>query len=313
MVNLKVGSLFSGIGGIDLGFRQAGYEIAFANEIDKNACITYMHNFKNGNLTEGDIQNIDAAILPDIDILVAGFPCQPFSVCGKQNGFSDNRGNAFFEIMRIADTKHPQIIFLENVANLAEHDNGRTFNRIYNELAKRDYIIRYIVADACNHGIPQHRTRIYIAAFKKIRASQLFTFPKETTAITSIWDYIDRSVKATDTLYLNPIDKDFERMHSFIKDNRQIYRFADFGIQAGKNELAFTLKANMGTYPNRIPIIKDNFGIRKLSPNECLILQGFPTDFTFPNIPANQAYKQAGNTVCVPIIKAIAKNLASLY
>lgn len=134
---MRVCSLFCGIGGIDLAFTQAGHEIVWANDIDKYACMTYRHNFPDAVLVEGDIRAIDKYDIPNFDILAAGFPCQPFSVCGKQKGFSDERGDLFFEIGKVIDAKHPSIVFLENVANLTEHDHGKTFNVIHNELAGR--------------------------------------------------------------------------------------------------------------------------------------------------------------------------------
>lgn len=260
---MKVGSLFAGIGGIDLGFQQAGFDILWANEIDRDACKTYKLNFPETKLFEGDLRKLDAAKLENVDIITAGFPCQPFSVCGNQKGFGDDRGNLFFEIMRIADAIEPKIIFLENVANLVKHDKGRTFNVIHNELVSRGYYLRYLVADACDYGIPQHRTRTYILAFR-----------------------------------------DVERCES--------YRFSDYGIQSGKDGICFTLKANMGTWYDRVPIIKDNYGIRTITPKECLALMGFPKNFKIANITPKSAYKQIGNSVCVPIIKKTAKQIYSL-
>lgn len=134
---MRVCSLFCGIGGIDLAFTQAWHEIVWANDIDKYACMTYRHNFPDTVLVEGDVRAIDKHDLPDFNILAAGFPCQPFSVCGKQKGFSDERGNLFFEIGKVVDAKHPTIMFSENVANLTEHDHGKTFNVIHKELAGR--------------------------------------------------------------------------------------------------------------------------------------------------------------------------------
>lgn len=155
-----VGSLFAGIGGIDIAFMQAGFEIAFANEMDKAACITYRNNFPGCNLVEDDIRSLDAKTLPDVDVIAAGFPCQSFSICGKQQGFNDKRGNLFFEIMRIVDAKKPRIIFLENVANLVDHDNGRTFNVIHNELASRviilDIWLRMLGITAFHNIVPEH-------------------------------------------------------------------------------------------------------------------------------------------------------------
>lgn len=175
---MKVGSLFAGIGGIDLGFHQAGFEIVWANELDKDACKTYRLNFPDTKLFECDIRKLDVSLLSKVDIITAGFPCQPFSICGNQKGFSDNRGNLFFDIMRITDAVKPQIIFLENVANLVEHDKGRTFNVIHNELVSRGYYLRYLVADACDYGIPQHRTRTYILAFRDVERCESYRFPE---------------------------------------------------------------------------------------------------------------------------------------
>ena len=306
---MKVVSLFCGIGGIDLAFEQAEHEVVWANDIDKFACMTYRYNFPKVNLVESDIRSVDKSSIPDCDIVTAGFPCQPFSVCGKQKGFSDERGNLFFEVGKVIDAKQPKIVFLENVANLTEHDNGKTFNVIHNELAGRGYYIRYIIADACNYGIPQHRTRTYIVAFKDKTACDNFRFPEKVSLDKCITDVIDTSIKVDDRFYYSPDNPKYDRLQKTITDNKQLYRFSDWGIQSSKDGIAFTLKANMGTYPNRVPIIKDAFGIRNITPTECLALQGFPTIFTFPDtVPKREQYKQAGNTVCVEIVTKIIRN-----
>ena len=312
MSKFKIGSMFAGIGGIDLAFRQAEFEVVWANEIDKDTCKTYRHNFSNTVLVEDDIRNINAESIPDFDVLTAGFPCQSFSVCGSKKGFDDERGNLFFEIMRIADKKKPEIIFLENVANLTEHDDGKTFNRIHNELSARDYTIRYIIADACNYGIPQHRTRTYIVAFKNFEMCNRFRFPEEQPLKKHIFDIIDRSKKADERFYIDENSSQYRKLKKAITDENQIYRFSDYGIQKSKGEISFTLKANMGTWYNRVPIIKDNFGIRTIKPEECLALQGFPVSFSFPNIPLKSMYKQCGNTVVVPIVQNISEKLYEL-
>ena len=306
---MRVCSLFCGIGGIDLAFEQAGNEIIWANDNDRFACMTYRHNFPNNNLVEGDIRSLDKSLIPDCDIVTAGFPCQPFSVCGNQKGFGDDRGNLFFEVGRVIDAKQPKIIFLENVANLTEHDNGKTFNVIHNELAGRDYYVRYITADACDYGIPQHRTRTYIVAFKDKSACDNFRFPEKIPLKKHITDVIDTSVKADDRYYYSPNSPRYGRLKKAIIDNKQLYRFSDWGIQSSQDGISFTLKANMGTYPNRVPIIKDSFGIRNLTPLECLALQGFPIGFKFGDIALNNAYKQCGNTVCVPLVNGIAMRI----
>lgn len=309
MPKLRVGSLFAGIGGIDLAFEKAGFEIAWAIEYDKYACNTYRNNFPNVGLIEQDIRTVDADNLELVDILAAGFPCQSFSVCGNKKGFDDERGNLFFEIMRIADVVMPPIIFLENVANLTEHDNGKTFNVIHNELVSRGYSIRYIIADACDYGVPQHRTRTYIVAFKSQAACDAFSFPEKSKARKQVFDVIDRTVKVDDKYYLSKDSYQYQRLVSEMDDENQIYRFSDYGVQKSKDGISFTLKANMGTWKERVPFIKDSFGIRRITPEECLALQGFPREFTFGSIPEKEMYKQAGNTVCVPMVKVIAENI----
>lgn len=310
---LKVGSLFAGIGGIDLVFEQAGFEIAWANEINAAACKTYRHNFPNTNLIEEDIRNLDAKMLEKVDVLTAGFPCQSFSVCGNQKGFKDSRGNLFFDIMRIADVLQPQIIFLENVANLTEHDNGKTFNVIHNELASRDYFIRYLIADACDYGVPQHRTRTYIVAFKSKESCDKFRFPEKFELTKHIFDVIDNTVKSDDSYYLSPDSYQYKKLLPVITDEEQIYRFSDYGIQKSKDGICFTLKANMGTWKNRVPFIKDNYGIRKITPQECLALMGFPKEYSFPDtVSQKEQYKQCGNSVVVPVIRRIAENITKV-
>lgn len=310
---MKVCSLFCGIGGIDLAFEQAGHEVVWANDNDKFACMTYRHNFPDTELVEADIRTVNKTTIPDCDIVTAGFPCQPFSICGKEKGFNDERGNLFFEVGKVIEAKQPKIVFLENVANLTEHDNGKTFNVIHNELAGRGYYIRYIIADTCDYGIPQHRTRTYIMAFKDKSACDNFRFPEKVPLEKSITDIIDASIKVDDRYYYPPYTPKYERLKKAITDDKQLYRFSDWGIQSSKGGIAFTLKANMGTYPNRVPIIKDNFGIRNITPIECLALQGFLPTFDFPDtVPEREQYKQVGNTVCADIIIKLIKPFREL-
>lgn len=310
---MRVGSLFAGIGGIDFAFCQAGFEIAWANEFDAYACKTYRFNFPDANLIEQDIRKVDTDNLELVDVLVAGFPCQSFSICGNKQGFNDQRGNLFFEIMRIADVIMPPVIFLENVANLTEHDDGKTFNVIHNELVSRGYYIRYVVTDACDYGIPQHRTRTYVVAFKSQSICDAFEFPGKIESSKQVFDVIDKTVKVEDKYYLTEDSYQYKRLVSEIDDDIQIYRFSDYGVQKSKNGISFTLKANMGTWKDRVPYVKDCFGIRRITPKECLMLQGFPKNFDFDSIPEREMYKQAGNTVCVPVVEMIATKIVELF
>lgn len=306
---MTVGSLFSGIGGIDLGFEQAGFEIAWANEIDAAACKTYRHNFPDALLIEDDIRNVDPSMLPDVDVITAGFPCQPFSVMGYKRGFKDPRGNLFFEIARFVDAKKPSVVFLENVANLVEHDNGRTFQVIYNTLVELGYYICYRVINATDMNLPQNRARIYIVAFRDCELSDRFAFPEPVPLTRSIEDVLDRTLQHSDIYYYREGNRYFSELDRKIKDQSGIYRIDDSGIAMRKYTVCPTLKANMGTYHDRVPIIRDNYGIRKLTPRECLDFQGFPQDFGFKGVSLNSAYKQLGNTVCVPVVMRIAEQI----
>lgn len=312
MDKVKVGSLFSGIGGIDLGFEQAGFEIAWANDFDAAACKTYRNNFPSTILIEDDVRNINPCALSDIDVLVAGFPCQPFSVMGYLRGFNDPRGNLFFEIARFIDVKRPKVVFLENVKNLMEHDNGKTFLVIYNALAQFGYSVKYKVINATDVNIPQNRARIFIVAFRDIEDCDKFSFPQYTPLEATIDDVINRSIKHDDIYYYGSESRYFKALNTKIVDKTGIYRIDDSGIATRKWEICPTLKANMGTYHDRVPIIRDDFGIRMLTPMECLAFQGYPKKYTFKGVSLKSAYKQCGNTVCVPIIKSIAAKLFEL-
>ena len=312
MNKVNVGSLFSGIGGIDLGFEQAGFEIAWANDFDAAACKTYRNNFPSTILIEDDVRNINPCALSDIDVLVAGFPCQPFSVMGYRRGFNDPRGNLFFEIARFIDVKRPKVVFLENVKNLMEHDNGKTFLVIYNALAQFGYSVKYKVINATDVNIPQNRARIFIVAFRDIEDCDKFSFPQYTPLEATIDDVIDRSIKHDDIYYYGSESRYFKALNTKIVDKTGIYRIDDSGIATRKWEICPTLKANMGTYHDRVPIIRDDFGIRMLTPMECLAFQGYPKKYTFKGVSLKSAYKQCGNTVCVPIIKSIAAKLFEL-
>ena len=304
----RVASLFSGIGGIDLGFLQSGYEIVFATEIDRDACNTYRVNFPNHYLLERDIRKVKPEEIPDFDVLVAGFPCQAFSIAGKQRGFEDKRGSLFFEIERIVRTKKPRVILLENVKNLQEHDNGKTFNRIFASLAQFGYTVRYkILCPTVYANIPQRRERIFIIAFLDEVAGELFKFPEPIDLSQRLIDIIDFSKRHNDIYYLDAKSDDYSLLKSKIKDREQMYQLHFGQVRKGKDGICRTLTASMGGMKLHKPIIYDEFGIRYLSPQECLLLQGFPSNFVFSKgITLDKAYTLAGNTVCVPLIERIA-------
>lgn len=314
MNNPTVVSLFSGIGGIDLAFEQAGFKVVWANEIDKFACITYRHNIANNALEEADIKSIDENSVPQADVLVAGFPCQSFSVMGYQRGFNDSRGNLFFEIVRIAKSVRPKVIFLENVRNLINHDNGRTFITIFNHLSELGYYVKYAVQSPHTHAnIPQERNRTFVVAFSDLDMMNRFSFPDEIPLTNDLEGVFDCSIKRHENYYYKPGNKYYDLLNKRIPDTTGMYRIDDSGVATRKYTISPTLKANMGTYHDRVPVIRDDFGIRKITPFECLALQGFPPDFGFKDIPIEQAYKQCGNTVCVPVVRRMAERVLNAF
>lgn len=306
----SVCSLFSGIGGIDLGFIQAGFDIVWANEMNAAACRTYRHNFPNANLIEGDIKRIATSDIPDFDVLTAGFPCQPFSIAGLQKGFKDRDGNLFFEITRIIDAKRPKVIFLENVPNLMDHDNGKTFLVIYNGLAQFGYAVYYRVLASNDYGnLPHIRKRIYIVAVREDIADRIYQYPDPIELTLKSDDIIQRSVKQHNIYYYTE-GKMYERLLTRMKDHKAIYRITDTEVRWTKNQMCPTLTANMGTHKDRVPVVWDDYGIRKMTLREALDFQGFPKEFYFPKtITIDDAYKQIGNTVSVPVIKRLATQI----
>lgn len=308
---ITVGSMFAGIGGICLGFKQAGFDIVWANEIDSAACKTYRHHFGGDYLVEGDICLINKTSIPKFDVLTAGFPCQPFSLAGPHKGFKDKRGNLFFQIIEVAEIVKPDIIFLENVSNLIYHDDGKTFIKIFNSLSELGYCIRYRNIPANEYGnTPQTRNRTYVVAFKDELMCQKFVFPDPIELTTDIFDIIDVHKKQNEVYYYSKNDTFYSYLISKVKRRDSIYRVHDSGIHLAKNRTCPTLTASMGTRKNMVPIIIDDFGFRKLTLRECLDFQGFPKEFYFPkDITIEDAYKQIGNSVCVPVIKRIAEQI----
>lgn len=309
----SVVSLFAGIGGICLGFKQAGFDIVWANEKDHAACLTYRHNLGSDYLIEGDIRNITEDCIPPADVLAAGFPCQSFSVAGAGRGFADPRGTLFFEVIRVAKAIQPRVIFLENVENLMEHDNGRTFQTIYSSLVELGYIIRYQAMATHEYAnIPQTRRRIYIVAFADLKLSDRFRFPEPVPLTSGAMQWINLAERKPDIYYYTE-DTPFDRyIRDTVTDNRYIYRVFNGAARKLTNSKCPTLTASMST-PRNAAVLKDHFGVRRLTLKESLGFQGFPSEFYFPNtIKIHDAYKQIGNSVSVPVIRRIAEEIRKI-
>lgn len=308
MEQYTVGSMFAGIGGICLAFMQNGCKLVWANEIDKWACKTYRLNFGDAYLVEGDIQKIDERSIPKFDILTAGFPCQTFSSVGLLQGFNDPRGNLFFETARVINAVQPRVVFLENVANLEKHDNGRTFEVIKKTLEELNYHVTYQIMNAKEYGnIPQQRNRIYIVAFKYKKDMSKFRFPGKIPLTISAFDLFDKE-RQPDRYYMDG-HRMWDRMMEYMDDRKRVYRFTDWGLSRGMEGICPTLLAAMGSRFERIPFFYDDYSVRLITPREAARLQGFPESYQLPTEHEKQVYKQIGNSVCVPVVSRIAKNI----
>lgn len=309
-----LGSLYAGVGGICLGFKNAGVEILWANEYDKDACITYRLNFDH-SLFEKDIWELPPESLEPVDILVGGFPCQPFSVAGYRKGFEDVRGNHFFRIIKYAQEVKPKVIFLENVKNLKGHDSGNTFKVIEAALEANDYSFESRVLNSMEYGnIPQNRERVYIVAFKNNEDgsnihSKNFKFPNPIPLTKTGKDIFETN--EVEEKYFYRQDKYmYNELAKSISNKNTFYQWRRLYVRENKSNVCPTLTANMGTGGHNVPLILTDEGIRKLTPRECFRLQGFPPDFKLPEKMSNSSlYKQAGNSVTVPVIERIANNI----
>lgn len=252
--------------------------------------------------------------MPDFDCLVAGFPCQPFSIAGKQEGFRDSkgRGNMFFELERIFKAKKPQIMFFENVKNLVSHDSGNTLKTILEILGREGYYVKYKVLNASNYGVPQNRERIYIVCFKDKTLYEKFSFPKEIKLDKTPRDLFEKQVPEK---YYYKKEKCcfYDELEKSIINPNSIYQWRRNYVRENKSNVCPTLTAAMGTGGNNVPLILSNNRIRKLTPTECIKFQGFPQDFKLPNQSDTRLYKQAGNSVCVPVIYRIAEQIKEVY
>ncbi|HFI0685298.1 TPA: DNA cytosine methyltransferase [Streptococcus suis] len=317
----NIAAFFSGVGGIELGFEQTNeFRVVYANEFDKYARLTYSLNYPNTHLDSRDIHAVPAEEVLDqngednIDIVVGGFPCQAFSIAGYRKGFDDDRGDLFFELLRIIEAKKPKVIFVENVKNMVSHDHGNTFKVIREALTENNYFIKWKVLNGKDYGnIPQNRERIYIVGFDSKEAYDAFSFPDEINLTTSLRDIIDFSDKKDELFYYRKDkQKFFDELEATITSQDTVYQWRRQYVRENKNGVVPTLTANMGTGGHNVPLILTDEGtIRKLTPKETFNAQGYPKSFKLPEGVSNgQLYKQAGNSVVVPVIKRIAENIA---
>ncbi|MDD7354691.1 MAG: DNA cytosine methyltransferase [Oscillospiraceae bacterium] len=317
---LRCASFFAGVGGIDKGFEQTGFfKTVYANEFDSYPAETFRKNF-GIDVDCRDIHEVKSCEIPDFDVMLAGFPCQAFSIAGYRKGFEDEkgRGTLFFELVRIIKDKKPDIVFLENVKNLVSHDGGNTFRVILDELEKEHYHVKKDVLNAMEYGnTPQNRERIYIAAFKNKEMYKNFEFPMPVKLTKKLEDIIDFENKYDEKYYYTKGKYKgdiYEQLESAIDDDRAVYQWRRKYVRKNKSGVVPTLTANQGEGGHNVCIIKTKYGIRKMTPHECFNAQGFPEDFKLPeNMSDGRLYKQAGNSVCVSVIYRIAENIKKAY
>lgn len=303
-------SLFAGIGGLDLGFEFAGFNCIWANDIDKFACKTYRENVGN-QIVEGDIR-ITKELIPPHDILVGGFPCQPFSTLGKLQGFEDekNRGTLFFEIMDIITKHDTKVVVLENVKNLINHNGGKTFERIKTELCEAGYDVNAQILNTQDYGIPQRRNRIFIVAFnRRYYSTGNFLYPEKEILSIKTQDLLDENV-AENYFLTKKLEKTILGMGT---KGYMVKPTIDLPIS--KTLTATMHKMHRASQDNYVTDEKNyarnvidkekRIPIRKLTPNECRKLQGFPSEWT-QVVSDCQAYKQFGNAVTVDVAYKVA-------
>lgn len=317
---LKCASFFAGVGGIDLGFEiTGGFETIYANEFDPYPVKTFELNFPGIKVDLRDINDIDASEVPDHDVLLAGFPCQAFSVAGYRQGFDDEkgRGELFFQLARIIAHKKPKIVFLENVKNLVGHDNGNTFRVIIECLEAEGYHVKYQVLNAMTYGnICQNRERIYIVGFRNPAQYQRFVFPMPVPLTSTLHDIIDFDTKLDEKYYYTKGKYKgdiYEQLVAAMDDPEAIYQWRRKYVRKNKSGVVPTLTANQGEGGHNVCLIKTKHGIRKMTPEECFYTQGFPKSWKLPNMADGRLYKQAGNSVCVTVIERIAEEILRAY
>lgn len=316
--NMKFIDLFAGIGGFRYALESLGCKCVFSSEWDKYCQESYKLNFNDTPF--GDITQIDEKEIPSFDILCGGFPCQPFSVSGKQRGFSDTRGTLFFDIARIVAYHKPKVILLENVKNLKAHNDGATFEVISNTLNELNYNIYYQVLNAKNFGLPQNRERIAIVCIRKDIDSGKFKFPVGCDKLVTISDIKEPDDKTEKyILKRNDIHIDFDKLKK-AEEEGKVNKPVQIGVIANggqgnriyhENGIGITLAASSGGAAPKTGAYYINGKVRRLSPREAARLQGFPESFKIIDNDS-QSLKQFGNSVPINLLKEVFKGLLEL-
>jgi len=304
--------LFCGIGGFRLALESFDAKCVYSIDIDKHASSTYKANF--GDYPLGDITKECVEKIPHHDILCAGFPCQAFSISGKQKGFEDTRGTLFFDIVRIVEYHKPKLLFLENVKNLKKHDQGKTFKTIRKTLNDLNYNVYFDVINASKYGIPQSRERIYIICIRKDLDNHKLQFPQQINSKISLNDLLINEKECEDYIINKEytLDEDKVRKYKDIANRPLRVGTVNKGGQGDRiylpNGHAITLSAEGGGTGAKTGLYLVNNKVRKLHPRETARLMGFPDSFKY-NSSVSQAHKQFGNSVIIDIIQYLLKKI----
>ena len=305
--------LFAGLGGFRLSLESLGARCVYSSEWDEPVRKVYEMNF--GDKPHGDITKINEKDIPEHDILCAGFPCQAFSISGKQLGFEDSRGTLFFDVARIVKEKKPKVVFMENVKNFASHDGGNTLNVVRTIMEEMGYTFYFKILNSVNFGIPQKRERIYMVCFRNDLSIKNFDFPKSINLEKYVEDYLITEEEFVKNLYIDREDI----YYNGIEDNQYSNKTIRLGIvnKGGQGEriystkgIAITFSANGGGIFSKTGGYLVNGKPRKLHPRECARLMGYPDSYKISE-SNNQAYKQLGNSVVIDVLQYISIEIAN--
>lgn len=309
--NYKFIDLFAGLGGFRLALQSLGAKCVYSSEWDEPVRKVYIENFN--DIPDGDITKVDENVVPDHDILCAGFPCQAFSISGKQRGFEDSRGTLFFDVARIVKAKKPKVVFMENVKNFASHDNGQTLEVVKATMEGLGYTFYQKVLNPVNYGIPQKRERIYMVCFRNDLNVLDFTYPKPFELTRHVEDFLLKDEELVKDLYVDRPDIYFND----VEDNKYSNKPIRLGIvnKGGQGEriystkgIAITLSAYGGGAFSKTGGYLINGKPRKLHPRECARIMGFPDSYKICS-SRNQSYKQFGNSVVIDVLQLIAQQI----
>lgn len=308
--------LFAGIGGFRIAMQNVGGKCVYTSEWNADAQKTYLKNF--GEVPFGDItkERVKNYIPQNFDVLCGGFPCQAFSIAGYRKGFAETRGTLFFDIQQIVEKHRPKVIFLENVKNLVSHDHGKTFKVIVEVLQEKlGYEVFHKVLNSMTHAnVPQNRERIFIVAFdpKQVKNYQEFVFPEPIELTATIHDLLEQG-KQDEKYYYKKEHPYYPELEKTMLKKDTVYQWRRVYVRENKSNVCPTLTANMGAGGHNVPLIKDDFGIRKLTPKECFAFQGYPMEkYILPPIANSKLYMQAGNSVTTTLVERISEEIVKV-